>query len=77
MGLNYPYTNQIRDFKMDTTERKFMPREKAAELMNDEAFALSVRTRDITNMQIVLRAYGYVFTVEAAEYAIWFGEQVK
>jgi hypothetical protein len=59
-----------------TQDRPLLPREKVSEMMADEAFALSVKTRDTQNMQMVLRAYGYQFTTEAAEYAIWFGEQV-
>lgn len=58
-----------------TQPRQLMPRDKVSEMMTDEAFALSVKTRDTQNMQIVLRAYGYQFSQEAAEYAIWFGEQ--
>lgn len=53
-----------------------MPRDKVPEMMNDEAFSYSVKNRDVENMQIVLRAYKYNFSREAAEYAIWFAEQL-
>ena len=54
-----------------------LPREEVANMMKDEAFSYSVQHRDTQNMQIVLRAYGYNFSKEAAEYAIWFGEQLQ
>ena len=40
----------------------------------DAAFKYSVTNRDVNNMQIVLRAYGYKFTPEYAEYAIFIAE---
>lgn len=52
-----------------------MPRSAVATLIQDEAFLYSVENKDTHNMKMVLRAHGYDFSEQAAEYAVWFGEQ--
>lgn len=53
-----------------------MPRSEVSRLLKeDAAFLYSVQHKDVYNMQIVLRAHGYEFSYQAAEYAVWFGEQ--
>lgn len=53
-----------------------MPRSQVAGLLEtDLAFKHSIENRDIHNMRIVLRAHGYDYSEQCAEYAIWFGEQ--
>ena len=55
---------------------KLLPRNEVLNLLEtDEAFLLSVNTLNTQNMRLVLRAYGYEFSKEAAEHAIFFGEQ--
>ena len=55
---------------------KLLPRNEVLNLIEtDEAFLLSVNTLNTQNMRLVLRAHGYEFSEEAAEYAIFFGEQ--
>lgn len=55
-----------------------LPIENVKELFeNDEAFKYSVENRDTNNMKMVLRAHGYNYSNDCAEYAIFFGENVK
>ena len=52
-----------------------IPKAVVADLINtDIAFYHSVKTRDVVNMQMVLRAHGFCFSSDCAEYAIFFGE---
>ena len=52
-----------------------MPRSEVVPLLRDAAFRYSVENHHQRNMQIVLRAHGYNYSPEAAEAAVWFGEQ--
>ena len=55
---------------------KMLPRSEVKNLLAiDAAFKYSVENIDAVNMMMVLKAHGYSHDLDAAEYAIWFGEQ--
>lgn len=61
---------------IEMTDLPLMPRSEVARLLEtDEAFRYSVENRDVENMRLVLRAHGYNYSTQCAEYAVWFGEQ--
>ena len=54
-----------------------LPKEDVADLLaSDLAFEHSVEHNDAVNMQMVLRAHGYKYSYDCAEYAIFFGRDI-